>query len=342
MKVSFKQHICCAFRALSFLLILVLLLECFSFLLQPKNNHRKNWIQNPNSRGFYSEPTDSLDILLIGNSDAYSGFSPMELWNAYGYPSYICAEGHQTLAEGVNILREALRNQHPKLVILETDSIFYNRKPAMRLNDTTADYLQGILPVFRYHNLWKINSLSSMLTHPVYTAHHITKGQKLDNMSKGYIGKNYWNRHTLDHQIPLTTLPFLNEFVQICRENNIPLLMMEIPSASSWSKIKHHLVQTYAKKHGIPFLDLDRRQKDFGLNWRTDTRDGGDHLNSQGAKKLTIYLGRYLSLHYDLTDRRLEPAYASWNTDYQCYLEKLKAGYGEGNRCIPYSLSPQY
>lgn len=319
-----KQGIKYTLRAICFVLILWLILNGLSFLLQPKNNHRSDWMQNPNSRGFYSEPANSLDILVVGNSDVYSGYSPLELWNSYGYTSYSCAEGHQTLAEAVIILKEALTNQRPKLVILETDSIFYNRKSVTRLDDTTADFLQGHLPVFRYHNLWKINSLSHMLAEPKYTAHRVTKGQKLDKQIKGYVGKDYWNRPARDHQIPLTTLPFLNQFVQICRDNNIDLLMMEIPSAYSWSKSKHDLVQAYADKHNIPFLDLDRKQNEFYFDWKNDSRDGGDHLNTQGARKLTLYLGQYLQNHYDLRDKRTDTAYALWHMDYESYVNELQ------------------
>lgn len=93
MNTTSPQKCRCALRAVCFLLILTLILISLSFLLQPKGNHRSDWIQNPNARGFYSEPSDSLDILVVGNSDAYSGYSPMELWNAYGYTSYVCAEG---------------------------------------------------------------------------------------------------------------------------------------------------------------------------------------------------------------------------------------------------------
>lgn len=324
MNTTSSQKGRCVLRAVSFLLILALILVSLSSLLQPKGNYRSDWIQNPNARGFYSEPSNSLDILVVGNSDVYSGYSPLELWNAYGYTSYACAEGAQTLAESVNILREALTNQHPKLVILETDGIFYNRKTATRLDDTTADFIEGKLPVFRYHNLWKINSPSKMLQAPEYKAHRTTKGQKLDNNIKSYSGKDYWKKPARDQQIPLSSRPFLNQFVRICRENDINLLLMEIPSASSWNETKHNLVKEYADQHNIPFLDLDRHQAEFDFDWRTDSRDGGNHLNSQGAKKLTLYLGQYLSQHYDLADKRDNAAYDRWNQDYQRYLERLQ------------------
>ena len=323
MTITFQQKCRCVLRAVCFLLILSLILSGLSFLLQPKGNRRSDWIQNPNARGFYGEPHNSLDILVIGNSDVYSGYSPMELWNAYGYTSYACSEGSQTLAEAVNILREALTNQHPKLVILETDSIFYNRKIATRLDDTTADFLEGKLPVFRYHNLWKINSPSKMLQTPEYTVRRTTKGQKLSNRAKGYSGKDYWKKTSRDRWIPLSAQLFLDQFVDICRENDIDLLLMEIPSASSWTETKHNLVKAYADQNNIPFLDLDQKQDEFDFDWTTDSRDGGNHLNSQGAKKLTLYLGQYLSRHYDLADKRDNDAYALWNEDYQRYLDYL-------------------
>ena len=74
-------------KGITFLLILALLLMGLSYVMAPKDNTKESGITNPNANGFYSEPENSIDIAVIGNSDAYSGFSPMELWNSFGYTS---------------------------------------------------------------------------------------------------------------------------------------------------------------------------------------------------------------------------------------------------------------
>lgn len=55
---------------------------------------------------------------------------------------------------------------------------------------------------------------------------------------------------------------------------------------------RHNAVNDYAKKNGIPFLDLDLKRKRIGFSWKTDSRDAGNHLNCYGAKKVSLYVGQ--------------------------------------------------
>ena len=76
-------------RAVGFFTVLVFSVVSFSYILAPKDNTKEAGIVNPSAHGFYSEPKNTIDVAVIGNSDAYSGFSPMELWKNYGYTSYV-------------------------------------------------------------------------------------------------------------------------------------------------------------------------------------------------------------------------------------------------------------
>ena len=63
-------------RAVSFFAVLILSVVSFSYMLAPKDNTKEAGIVNPSAHGFYSEPKNTIDVAVIGNSDAYSGFSP--------------------------------------------------------------------------------------------------------------------------------------------------------------------------------------------------------------------------------------------------------------------------
>ena len=123
-KTGLKQLI----KALSFMCVLLVLIVASSYMLAPKDNTAEGGIVNPNANGFFSEPKDSIDIAVVGNSDAYSGFSPLELWNEYGYTSYVSAEGHQTVAQSYSQLKKIMKCHSVKLIILETDGFFTRSK----------------------------------------------------------------------------------------------------------------------------------------------------------------------------------------------------------------------
>ena len=64
-----------------------------------------------------------------------------------------------------------------------------------------------------------------------------------------------------------------------------------------------------------------------------DSKDYGNHLNYDGAIKATALIGDYLHKNYnELVDYRSDPAYDSWNDDYETYIKtaaRMKKKYEE-------------
>ena len=139
-----------------------------------------------------------------------------------------------------------------------------------------------------------------------------------------YTGGEYMVKTDKREEIPLSTLVPLEMIVSHCRENGIKLVLVEIPSQTSWNYERHNAVNDFAEKNGLPFLDLNIDRESFGFDWKTDTRDNGNHLNSLGARKCTRYIGDYLMKNYELTDYRRDPAYEQWNRDYEEYKKAVK------------------
>lgn len=314
-------------RAVAFFLILALLLVGSGYMMMPKGNSKKDGILNPNARGFYAEPKNSIDIAIVGNSDAYSGFSPLELWHNYGITSYISGEGRQRMSEAINVLNEVLQFQKPKLVILETDMIFTYGDKTEELTETLDYAAQGVLPVLRYHDRWKDTSVKEMFKQPEYKWHSYTRGQFTSNAVKPCNKKEYMIPTDEVTPISFTVRTFLDRFVKICEDNDIELLFVQVPSASSWKYEKHNAIQQYADSKNIPFIDYDINRSQYGIDWQTDARDNkGNHLNTRGARKITMHLGKYLKENYTcFEDRRNDTELSKrWNADYKKYKSKSK------------------
>ena len=311
-------------KVITFLLILALLLMGLSYLMAPKDNTKESGITNPNANGFYSEPENSIDVAVIGNSDAYSGFSPMELWNSFGFTSYVSAEGLQVPAGSLAMLKRILTCQKPKLVILETDGMFTKTDASQDVVNVFNSMMGEPFSVFRYHNRWKNLKWKDLLRAPNYTAHCVTKGQKLSNEVKAYTGKEYMVETDERAKIPLASVIAVDKIIKLCQENNIELLLLELPSQSSWNYKRHNAVKAFAEERGLPFIDLNLDRDQFDFDWATDSRDGGNHLNSSGARKVTRFIGEYLKEHSPLPDHREDPAYSTWHEDYKTYLEQVK------------------
>lgn len=89
-----------------------------------------------------SQPKNSLDVLFLGDSEAYSGFVPMALWKDTGIASFVCASVDQKPYETEDFLREALKNQSPKVVVLEANVLYR----AYSTQDLLVPKLQALFP----------------------------------------------------------------------------------------------------------------------------------------------------------------------------------------------------
>lgn len=305
-------------RAVCFAVTAALLILTVSYMLTPKDNTPESGADRTALYGFLSERENTIDIAVIGNSNAGNGFSPLELWNKYGYTSYVCAEPWQTVAQGYSVLKKFLNCQRPKLVILETDGFFGSANPAKAAAYIAEPTFGGFMSLKRYHNRWKTAKPSEYFKRPRYTYHCTAKGQWLDNGVRAYTGGEYMKKCSERERLSAATVASLQLFINTCRKKSIDLMFLELPQ-SSWSYKKHNAIKECADKNGVPFLDLNIDRESFGFDWKTDTRDGGIHLNNRGAKKATLFIGKYLQNNYSIPDRRQDKEFKRWSDDFTEY-----------------------
>ena len=112
MKKDKKKNI---IKCILFFIIFCVLMGVLSVVFYPKTSDPEGGLSNPNARGFYGEPRNSLDVVVMGNSNAYSAYSPMMMWKNYGIPTYVAAEGAQNIAETVNVLQEVSKSMAEEL-----------------------------------------------------------------------------------------------------------------------------------------------------------------------------------------------------------------------------------
>lgn len=117
-------------------------------------------------------------------------------------------------------------------------------------------------------------------------------------------------------------LAWLEKILALCKEHGSELLLTKVPTGiapqyyqGAWTSRKSELARKTAENYGIDFLDL-QYDVDLGLDFSTDTCDGGQHLNIRGAQKVSSYLASYLSEHYDLQKEPIE-LYENQCPDYK-------------------------
>ena len=334
-----------------FIGLMFIMLNVTSRIFIPKwldnDDNMYTWIR----KGFYKEKKNSLDLLIVGNSDVYRGVTPIELWDDYGIPAYAYSAPGARIWTNYYMLKEALKYQNPKVVIVDVDNVFTTSHSSSgnyrkvfdnmknnsvkweAINDSiydfsTFDKLTFYIPILFYHN--RYNSLNSNdFKYAFYNYHFAYKGLDMITTSIPYEqGYAYMRDTNLKKEIPEKNKEYLDMMVKLCKDNDIELILMELPSAVSWNMEKHNAIDEYAQENNLSFIDFNLNAGETGFDWITDTSDGGDHLNVYGAKKITWYLGRYLEKHYKLSDHRGEKEYKSWDEDSEKYhadLDKLES-----------------
>ena len=119
--------------------------------------------------------------------------------------------------------------------------------------------------------------------------------------------------------IPKRNRAYVERIKAFCDENGAQLLLVSAPSTLNWNMARHNSTQAFADALGIGFLDLNTAHEQVAIDWNTDTRDKGDHLNYFGAQKATNVLGAYLADTGLLPSHKDDPAYADWNTQSDAF-----------------------
>lgn len=325
------------FRVLAFVLAFFIVLEALSLaIFSPRQaSGFKNRLQNAYS--FMDENENTLQIAGFGNSDLYSGFVPLELWNEYGYTSTICASPNQSVNESIEFARLVFEKHSPELVIIETDML-YDEKPysdsdikkkggiKLFLDRVKPDFferhVEDIFSVFKFHNRWKLKS--SNPSHDTLKTHGYRFSNKICTLNV----KNYMVKTDEYEPIDAEKLYQLDAFVTLCRENNAKVLLVEMPTMSSWNYERHNAVEQYARANGIAFLDMNLLYEQAGISMTNCFRDEGHHLNYYSASAVTKYIGNYISQNYEIKSAVLDETAEKWNDNYQKFLKQAKAEKG--------------
>lgn len=321
MKKIIKRIVSCVL----FVAILLGLLQVSSLIFQPKSNDKASGINYPRANGIFSEPKDSIDTVFIGDSEVYHSFIPLNIWRDYGITSYDVSSPSQKLVYSMEFLKKTFENQSPKIVFLETNAIF--RKSY--LEDEITYKAEQIFPVFRYHDRWKNLQLKDFSATVEYTANENNKGYYFTKKSKPATDKaikEYMKYSDVSAPILSTNKKYLNEIAKFCKTHGARLVLISTPSTKNWNYQRHNTMEAISKDLGVDYIDTNLLRDGIPIDWKKDTKDKGDHLNYNGAVKLTDYVGKYLDDTKLFKDKRNDPSYDNWNTCLDKFEKQVKKG----------------
>lgn len=312
------------------------------------------------TRLFYELPKDSVDVIFLGDSHSYNSYVPSRIYKKAGVTSASLATSSSSIINQYWQLKEALKSQKPKIVVLEAHvmkSIYDEDTRNGAMHITSGLYMMPDLSINKYKCLYdmKVNDYgcSNSIDYKDMNSLLLFKSDKdrdasnIDDIENFLFASNKYfetfgyfpsseihplykisQGETETHIDLQKTLEFtyLEKIYELCKKNNIEFVISMAPFYNT-KETGRIYTQMFNWAHinkikAINYFDL---VEEIGLDLILDFQDSR-HLNYYGAKKVTDYFVEFIE-QYNLIDHRGDEEYSLWenmNYDYDRLKEELK------------------
>lgn len=325
-------------KGIIFFTILLIMCVVIQKILVPKDIDRVSFVEYDNI------PKDKLDVLYFGDSSIYSAVNPYVIWEEYGISSYSQAGVAEPINNTYHVIKDSLKIQKPKLILLNADAFFHKKKKNIGYLHLDIDHkklnieklkmiydennllsdrekIEFLIPLYRYHGRWKklekidiglYDKGNDVLRGHIFRTNYTDVSKKEKLKSKKKVKIPYYNKY------------IVHKIAELTKKKDIELVIVYIPHLRSYTPQKAKVVKKFAKELGVDFIDLNDAIEEIGLNFSNEFTDFGTHINMKGAVKVSSYLGKILKERYKIPDRKGVKGYEFWERDYNDYKRLYK------------------
>ncbi len=330
-------------RCIVTVFILGIILAGLQRLLMPK--YMDDVLEGGMIEEYYGENKDH-DVVFIGDCELYENISPAVLWEEYGINSYIRGSAEQLIWQSYYLMEETFKYEKPDVVVFNILSLKYNEPQKESYNRMTLDgmkwsmskvksilasmtedesFIEYVFPILRYHSRW--NQLIPEDFKYFWKKDDVTFNgyyMRVDTLPAENVPQG---RPLADYQFGDNAYKYLDMMTELARENDVELVLVKAPSLYPyWYDQWEQQMEDYAARHDLKYYNFLEVMEEIGLDFHTDTYDGGLHLNLSGAEKLSRYFGELLARDCGLESRRgeedLEREWEKKLADYRAEIER--------------------
>ncbi len=298
---------------LKFISFCVIAMLVFTWFNKAMEIPSQNWLD------FYDLPQDSLDVVFIGNSHGLKGFQPNILSDLMPVSSYMVGVPGENVFISYYELREILKTQKPKILILETFTLNLTEPVGKALIFPFTDagsWSMNKLAVMRRFLSYDLfySSIPSLRTrvdwnHPAdffakiataikvketrSTSRFLGAAPDPEPLSAAEFAEIATLPDVTSTRSPLENRLYLDKIVELCEKNNIKLILVSTPvlkiTGPFFSYYTPFDVASYARENGVELVTFDSSE----LN-KMHYVDA-DHLSIFGSLIVTLDLAREIS-----------------------------------------------
>ncbi len=351
MKTLTKNNLKSICRGIAFVLVFLVGFYYLSLVFTPLRDDAADGFSKNMEFSYRGESKNCIDVVFLGNSDVARGVNPIQIWKDYNITACTIGPSAATAQTVYEKLQDIIKYQNPKIAVIDADCLFFasndyyasvtrdynvtkvaNMKKANikeALDNFNEEILSGIAyywPLMKHHSRWnslELKSFDLKRTKYKYSA----KGYMFTEESVEFRYANEYMNDKTDQRTHFRseTNKYFDKIYALCRDNNIQLTLMAVPSGSSWSMEKHNSTQWLSEKYNLDFVDYNTDSEFINIfNWKTDTKDAGNHLNYSGATKLTAAYAKHLTETFGLTPSNISTKEREiWENDCDIFYKEL-------------------
>lgn len=286
---------------------------------------------------FNSLDRNTVDLLCVGSSHAYTSFNTEVFWNDYGIPSFCISGPSQPVGLSYYFMKHALKSQKPKVIMLEAScmlsahsdydygsmvslaSLPYSTVRQKALEEAVVSSSRENMEwnILCFHNRWK------ELTKEDYQ--YMFKNTRPE--TKGF--NPWWNYNDYNDSIAVynindkekpcpESIEYVDKINDLCEKNGIKLVVYL--AAHMIDEGTYRQMNWYREclgEKGIDFIDGIQLSDQLGLDAEIDNCNG--HMSYWGSLKLSKYIGQYLTEKDYIVDRHGDQRYDAWEENAHYY-----------------------
>jgi hypothetical protein len=314
-------------RCILFLFLLAAAVIMCGEVLTPFNDTMQNWL------AIYEQPSDSIDVLFVGNSHSFATFDTEIFDETLGGKSIHLSTNSQNVVQTYYNVKEVLKYQKPGLIVLEAYAIrdndnfrpedrdwkkesnfdgmrwSANKASALFAQYLPENYLYAAFPLYRNHSNWVdfasiYTNIDNMLNenHGQYTGFRPSVSSMSPETVDAFARMEYSDKPI---RIADSNLTYFKLLARLCEDEGIKLVVVMAPMFDVYiEKINYKswydALTDLTAQCRVTYIDYNLLYYEIGLtsDCFEDAFNGYHHTNGKGAEYVSRDLAAKLAALY--------------------------------------------
>ena len=305
------------------------------------------WIAPSSISEFYKEKENSLDIVYIGASNAFTSFNNLLAYDLYGYKTGFLAANSQAFGFAKYLVIESEKYQKPSLYIIDlakvvdtmdkftgenirgtVDTMKFSKNRIDAINEmlsykkeiSKSEYINYYFSFLMYHNRWKHLSNQTIIGNEASY-----KGFLFNDMTASCKPQDSYEWKNDLEKLDGENEKILLDLIKLIKDRKLNVLFV-VP-VRCFNEEKAQEKMNYAIKiiedNGFKVINFNKLDDFKSIDFKTDLYNGA-HINVYGSTKYTLYFAKYLKENYNLPNHKIDEQDSSWNDEYERFKNDFK------------------